>query len=286
MSRAASLPRCSSFNGSLSLYACPPTHPQDARRAFKSLAYKRYQHVPLYLEWAPKGIFSSPPPPRSAPAAAAKAGPAAAPAAAAGKNGATAAAAPAAAAAAGKSGKASKAKAGAAAAPEAELLTGLAEAQAEEAESSSIFVKNLAWGTEEAALRKHFDAAVSSAGAWMGGRCWGYGWVGSSCHGRCAPIRNRPHLFCMACIMGGLVLGRLLAKLAAAIPSCWSHRRAPSPTAHPTSLQVAPCVRSRLPRRRGRTASSCRQALALWSAPAKRRQRWVCRCAVQRLWGL
>ena len=26
-------------------------------RAFKSLAYKRYQHVPIYLEWAPANIF-------------------------------------------------------------------------------------------------------------------------------------------------------------------------------------------------------------------------------------
>ena len=30
----------------------------DARRAFKALAYKRFQAVPLYLEWAPKGIFA------------------------------------------------------------------------------------------------------------------------------------------------------------------------------------------------------------------------------------
>jgi multiple RNA-binding domain-containing protein 1 len=30
----------------------------DARRAFKKLAYTRYQHVPLYLEWAPLGIFT------------------------------------------------------------------------------------------------------------------------------------------------------------------------------------------------------------------------------------
>lgn len=153
--------------GPLGRLVLPPTRtlalveylePQDARRAFKSLAYKRYQHVPLYLEWAPKGIFSSPPPPRSAaaPTAAAAASSAKA------GSGAAAAAAPAPAAAAGKSGKDSKTKA--AAAPEAELLTGLAEAQAEEAESSSIFVKNLAWGTEEAALRKHFDAAVSAAG--------------------------------------------------------------------------------------------------------------------------
>lgn len=26
-------------------------------RAFKALAYKRYQHVPIYLEWAPAKIF-------------------------------------------------------------------------------------------------------------------------------------------------------------------------------------------------------------------------------------
>ena len=25
----------------------------DARKAFKRLAYTRFQHVPLYLEWAP-----------------------------------------------------------------------------------------------------------------------------------------------------------------------------------------------------------------------------------------
>ncbi len=120
----------------------PNPTPQDARRAFKALAYKRYQHVPLYLEWAPKGIFSSPPPPRPAPGAAG-AGKAAGKAAGAGK----------AAAGAGKEGGAA-----------GELLTGLAEAQADDVESSSIFVKNLAWGTGEAALKAHFDAAVSAAG--------------------------------------------------------------------------------------------------------------------------
>jgi len=31
----------------------------DARRAFKSLAYKRFQNIPLYLEWAPAGIFNA-----------------------------------------------------------------------------------------------------------------------------------------------------------------------------------------------------------------------------------
>lgn len=28
----------------------------DARRAFKRLAYTRFQHVPLYLEWAPMKV--------------------------------------------------------------------------------------------------------------------------------------------------------------------------------------------------------------------------------------
>ena len=31
----------------------------DARRAFKGLAYKRFQNIPLYLEWAPAGIFNA-----------------------------------------------------------------------------------------------------------------------------------------------------------------------------------------------------------------------------------
>ena len=30
----------------------------DARKAFKTLAYKKFKHVPLYLEWAPLGCFS------------------------------------------------------------------------------------------------------------------------------------------------------------------------------------------------------------------------------------
>ncbi|CAN0483703.1 unnamed protein product, partial [Discosporangium mesarthrocarpum] len=33
--------------------------PADARKAFKRLAYKRFQHVPLYLEWAPVKVFDS-----------------------------------------------------------------------------------------------------------------------------------------------------------------------------------------------------------------------------------
>ena len=33
-----------------------------AKRAFSSLAYKRYKRVPLYLEWAPEGSFAAPTP--------------------------------------------------------------------------------------------------------------------------------------------------------------------------------------------------------------------------------
>jgi multiple RNA-binding domain-containing protein 1 len=33
--------------------------PADARAAFKRLAYRRYQHVPLYLEWAPLRVFKA-----------------------------------------------------------------------------------------------------------------------------------------------------------------------------------------------------------------------------------
>ncbi|CAI5983465.1 unnamed protein product [Closterium sp. NIES-64] len=40
----------------------------DAKRAFKGLAYKRYQHVPLYLKWAPEGIFLELAAPSDAPA--------------------------------------------------------------------------------------------------------------------------------------------------------------------------------------------------------------------------
>lgn len=46
-------------------------------RAFKTLAYRRFHHVPLYLEWAPRDIFSrapAPAPALSVPAVAPKGG--------------------------------------------------------------------------------------------------------------------------------------------------------------------------------------------------------------------
>ncbi|KAM9194524.1 putative RNA-binding protein 19 isoform 2-T3 [Dugong dugon] len=45
--------------------------PLEARKAFRHLAYSKFHHVPLYLEWAPMGVFSSSAPqkrePRDAP---------------------------------------------------------------------------------------------------------------------------------------------------------------------------------------------------------------------------
>lgn len=58
---------CEKFGG-LARFILPDTRtiavaeflePAEARRAFTGLAYKRYRHVPLYLEWAPEGIFST-----------------------------------------------------------------------------------------------------------------------------------------------------------------------------------------------------------------------------------
>lgn len=31
---------------------------RDAKKAYAGLAYKKFQHVPLYLEWAPEAVFA------------------------------------------------------------------------------------------------------------------------------------------------------------------------------------------------------------------------------------
>ncbi|XP_043353746.1 probable RNA-binding protein 19 isoform X3 [Dermochelys coriacea] len=41
--------------------------PTEAKRAFTKLAYSKFQHIPLYLEWAPMGVFSCPPPEKKQP---------------------------------------------------------------------------------------------------------------------------------------------------------------------------------------------------------------------------
>ncbi|XP_060775388.1 probable RNA-binding protein 19 [Neoarius graeffei] len=56
--------------GSLGRVLLPPSgltaiveflEPTEAKRAFTRLAYSKFQHVPLYLEWAPTAVFSTPP---------------------------------------------------------------------------------------------------------------------------------------------------------------------------------------------------------------------------------
>eukprot|EP01132_Coremiostelium_polycephalum_P003170 gene3170-3969_t len=37
-------------------------HPTEAKQGFKNLAYTKFHHVPLFLEWAPTGIFKNPTP--------------------------------------------------------------------------------------------------------------------------------------------------------------------------------------------------------------------------------
>ncbi|MBN3311818.1 RBM19 protein, partial [Atractosteus spatula] len=57
--------------GSLGRVLLPPSgltaiveflEPTEAKRAFSRLAYTKFQHVPLYLEWAPMGVFTQPAP--------------------------------------------------------------------------------------------------------------------------------------------------------------------------------------------------------------------------------
>uniref|UniRef100_K3WZ46 RRM domain-containing protein n=1 Tax=Globisporangium ultimum (strain ATCC 200006 / CBS 805.95 / DAOM BR144) TaxID=431595 RepID=K3WZ46_GLOUD len=54
-------------HGEIGRFLVPPSktlalveffEPTEARKAFRSLAYKKYQHVPLYLEWAPVKVFN------------------------------------------------------------------------------------------------------------------------------------------------------------------------------------------------------------------------------------
>jgi len=119
---------------------------QDARRAFKALAYKRYQAVPIYLEWAPKGILNA----KSSKKKKDK------------KNDVAeqqeekTAAATAAAAAVGKeiTVRAEDVAAGLAAGATGD----------ESIESTTIYVKNLSFKTEESTLSSHFIAAVEAAG--------------------------------------------------------------------------------------------------------------------------
>ncbi|GIL52539.1 hypothetical protein Vafri_8379 [Volvox africanus] len=117
------------------------TEAQDARAAFRSLAYKKYQHVPLYLEWAPADVFTAPPVPREQQQrqqATKTKQP--------GNKGDITATAH---EVAGTFADGDEAEAGAPANPTA---------------LGTIYVKNLAFATSDGALRKHFDGAVSAVG--------------------------------------------------------------------------------------------------------------------------
>lgn len=55
-----------SASGTIARFVLPPTKvlalvefdaPASAQKAFRALAFKRYESVPIYLEWAPEGIF-------------------------------------------------------------------------------------------------------------------------------------------------------------------------------------------------------------------------------------
>lgn len=93
-------------------------------RAFKALAYKRYQHVPIYLEWAPANIFTADAPKQQPAAQTAKATDAAA-------------------TAAGGD------------APAVEAAAAAALPDTEEADTSTIYIKNLAFATGQDAWDKN-----------------------------------------------------------------------------------------------------------------------------------
>ena len=135
--------------GPILRWILPPSHTmavveygnnQDASKAFKTLAFKRYRSVPIYLEWAPRDIFEGGGGRKKAAAddddkrqtetetkAKAKA----------------------------------KAKNAASAADPLALIT---TDDADEAASATVFVKNLAFKTKKADFEKHFRAAVEACG--------------------------------------------------------------------------------------------------------------------------
>jgi multiple RNA-binding domain-containing protein 1 len=132
--------------GGLARLVLPPTRTialveyleaQDAKRAFRTLAYKRCHHVPLYLEWAPAGIFTP-----GAPSLGLSAPESSHP----GNKESTT--------------------------PvlDSTVVAGLVDAENDEAATGEggpareLYVKNLNFETRDPALRAHFAAAAASAG--------------------------------------------------------------------------------------------------------------------------
>jgi len=119
-----------------------------AKIAFKALAYRKFRHVPLYLEFAPAGIF----------AASAKA-PATQPVEAGAIGGAVALS------------PGEKAMGGLGSSKAAHLADQALQAKQsggsdrpEEAQALTIFVKNLSFATDDAALERHFKHALGNKG--------------------------------------------------------------------------------------------------------------------------
>jgi len=132
---------CERF-GSLSRLVLPDTRTlalaefleaPDARRAFKGLAYKRYKHVPIYVEWAPAGAFAEDAKRADASAAA-------------------------------RAAVAPRADAGGSARTPPSRNGADEDATNEDEDASRLFVKGLSFQTSEAALRAHFLRAASAAG--------------------------------------------------------------------------------------------------------------------------
>jgi multiple RNA-binding domain-containing protein 1 len=175
-----------SRHGSLARVVLPPsralavvefTDPRAAKRAFSALAYSRFQRAPLYLEWAPAGIFGDAPAAAAPGAVEAAAGDAAAKGKGSGpqgnagwvidtvgakrSRGEAEASGTAAAPAAAPPKRARKGEEPAAAAEDAAPAEGAEEgeessAAAVSASGNTIYVKNLSWDTTQDGLRALF----------------------------------------------------------------------------------------------------------------------------------
>ena len=137
--------------GTLSSFLLPPSRavaladfvePSEARQAFKGLAYRKYKHLPLYLEWAPLGIID--------------------------KSKAVGAAA----AAAGASSTASKPtqemnskKASSSSSSRETKAEKTAATESLDDDYSTLFIKNLSFETTSAGLRSHIETQLGAGGA-------------------------------------------------------------------------------------------------------------------------
>eukprot|EP00889_Picochlorum_renovo_P007719 jgi/Picre1/34749/NNA_002215.t1 len=128
--------------GPILRWVLPPSHAlaivefsssHDASNAFKKLAFKRYRSVPIYLEWAPRDIFSHH---KSSKSSMEKA----------------------------PTGLDTSHKETRKVDPVGAALTSLQNGTDESTDSSTIFVKNIAFKTKKQGFEKHFRDTVRSCG--------------------------------------------------------------------------------------------------------------------------